>query len=145
MVAASAMTPPLVPPNTRMTWTDKGVLTSTAFSIMQQYYQSINGLTPTVPCTCVSTTNLCTLTPFNVSPQLKNYFSYWSFAFVADRTSTGVLTATITPLTGTLPTLKIMKANGATQATTGDIVINLFYILYYVDTLDGGNGAFVLK
>ena len=146
-VSPDAMTPSNTPPNTRITWVEKSsqFLTSTAFSIMQAMYKTTNGLTPTIACTCVSTANLCTLTPFPISPQFKNYYSYMSFAFVADRTSTGLLTATLVPTTGSTPTLKIMKADGASQATTGDIVINLFYILYYVDTLDSGNGAFVLK
>lgn len=146
MVAASAMTPSMTPPNTRIQLTDKqGVLSSTGLSILQQHHKVINGLTPTVSCTCTNVGNVLTLTPFNISPQVLNYYSYWSFAFVSPVTSLGTLTATVVPTTGSLPTLPVLKTHGSAVAGSGDITINLFYILYYVDTMNGGNGAFVLQ
>lgn len=148
MVARAAKTRPLTPPNPRIQWTDnqkqQGTLSSTALSIMQQHHNAIDGLTPTVPCTCTNVGNVYTLTPFNVSPQVKGYFSYTSFAFVASGTSAGLITATVVPTTGSLSTLKVYKTHGSAQATLNDLTINLFYVVYYVDTLDAGSGGFVL-
>lgn len=143
--AASAMTPSATPPNPTIDFTDKkGVLTSTGLSIMQKIRQSINGLTPTISCTCTNVGNVYTLTPFPIAPQLLNYYSYWSFAFVAPATSTGAVTATIIPTTGALATLPVLKTHGSAPASTSDLTINLFYVMYYVDTLNSGNGAFVI-
>lgn len=136
----------LLPPRTRVPVVDKdGVLLAATQQMLQGYFKLINGLTPTVPCTATNVSNVYTLTPFSISPQFTGYMDYWSFAFVSPFTSTGLVTATIKPDTGALPTLKVFKTNGSAQATTGDITINLFYILYFVDTLDSGTGGFVLK
>lgn len=146
MVAASALPTGLLPPQTRAPIVDdKGVLVPSALQLLQGYFKLINGLNPTVPCNGVFNSNLYTLTPFNISPQVLKYTSYWSFAFVAPAPSTGLVTATVVPTTGSLAALKVFKTNGSAQATTGDITINLFYLLYFVDTLDSGNGGFVLK
>lgn len=147
MVAATAMTPSLTPPNSRMAFVDSktGLLTpTTGMQILTQHHQALNGLTPTISCTCTNVGNVYTLTPFNVSPLLSNYYSYWSFAFVAPATSTGTVTATVVPPTGTLPTLPVLKTHGSAAAGTSDFTINLFYVMYYVDTLNSGNGAFVV-
>lgn len=142
----ASMMASLLPPQTRAPIVDdKGVLVPSALQMVQGYFKQINGLTPTVPCTSVFAANLYTLTPFSISPQILQYWDYWSFAFVADATSTGAVTATVVPDTGSLATLKVFKTNGSAQAGAGDITINLFYLLYFVDTLDSGNGGFVLK
>lgn len=151
MVAASAMTPSITPPNPRIAFTEPqtGLLTSsTGMQILTQHHQAINGLTPTVSCTCTNVGNVYTLTPFNISPNVANYYSYWSFAFVASATSTGTVTATVIPssqstMTGVLPTLPVLKTHGSAAAGNADLTAGLFYVMYYVDTLNGGNGAFV--
>lgn len=146
MVAPAAMTPSITPPNPRIAFVDtkSGLLTAnTGMQILTQHHQALNGLTPTISCTCTTVGNVYTLTPFPVSPNVANYFSYWGFAFVAPATSTGTVTATVTPNTGMLPILPVYIAHGATPAGNTDLTINLFYILYYVDTLNGGNGGFV--
>lgn len=152
MVAAAAITHGLVPPNSRVALVDKPQLTlsNVALSVLNGWHKSINGLTPTISCECTNVSNLYTLTPLNVSPLVIDYFSFMSFAFVASATSTGLITAKVVTNGGsdstiTLPTIKVMKTNGSTQATAGDITINLFYVMYYVDTLDAGAGAFVIK
>ena len=145
-VAAAAVTPNIIPPNTSLPLTSQqGVLTTTGLQMLQQIQQAIKGLTPTVSCNCSNVSNVYTLTPLNIAPNVSNYYSYWGFAFVASATSTGLITATIVPNTGTLPTLPVYKTNGSAQATTNDITINLFYLLYYVDSLNSGNGGFVIK
>ena len=145
--APGAMTPSLTPPNTRMTWVEKTrVLATQAFSVMQGMYTAINGLTPIIPCTCVSASNVYTLTPFPVSPQFSNYYDYVGFSFVADASSTGPVTLTVTPKTGTLPTLPVYLASGV-QVNNADMTAGLFYIAYYVDTypIGVGTGGFSLR
>lgn len=122
-----------------------GQLSSTGLQMLQQMFSAIQGLTPTITCDVVSSSNVYTLTPVNISPNVPNYFDYWSFAFVADATSTGLVTATVVPRTGALPTLPVYKTNGSAQATTNDITLGLFYVLYFVDSLNSGNGGFCLK
>jgi hypothetical protein len=98
-----------------------------------------------VPCNCTNTGNVYKWTPLNISPSVSNYYSYWSFPFVASATSTGAVTATVVPQTGTLATLPVYKTNGSAQASSGDITIGLFYVAYFVDYLNSGNGGFVIK
>lgn len=144
--AAAAQIPSIIPPNSRIPWVDPktGVLTNTALQIMQQIFKTLNGALPTIPCISTNANNVYTLTPFNVSPNIANYYDYQPFSFVASATSTGLVTATVVPLTGSLATLPVYKNHGAAQATTNDIIINLFYVAYYVDTLNSGNGGFVI-
>lgn len=149
MVASTAMTPSMTPPNTRSRFVNQqGILSSDiGMQVLTQHHKAINGLTPTISCTCANVGNVYTLTPFPISPNLANYFSYWSFAFVASATSTGAATATVVPTTanvntiGVLPTLPMLATHGSSNAT---LTINLFYVMYYVDTLNSGNGAFVV-
>lgn len=129
---------PAVDPNT-------GQLSTTGMQMLQQMWTSVNGLSPTVSCNAAFSLNLYTLTPVEIAPRVKNYYSYWSFAFVAPATSTGAVTATVVPATGSLASLPVYTNNGAAQANAGDITINLFYLLYFVDSLNAGNGGFVLK
>lgn len=144
MVAAKAVTGSNTPPNSRIEFTDKnGVLTSTGLSILQAMHQTINGLTPTISCNCANVGNVYTLTPLSISPKVLGYFSFMSFAFVASATSTGLITATVAPATGTLPTIPVYKSTG--QATTNDLLIGTFYVLYYVDTYNTNAGGFALK
>lgn len=145
-VQASAVTKSLSPPNVSIQFVEKdtGVLSNTGQSLLQGYFKSINGLTPTVSCNCTNVGNVYTLTPLNISPIVLNYYSYCGFAFVASGTSTGATTATIVPNTGSLPTLPILKNHGAAPAAGGDLTTGLFYVMRYVDSLNGGNGAFVL-
>lgn len=154
MVAPSAMSPGIIPPNPRFPFVDPktGLLEANGgLQLATQVFQTINGLSPTVSCTCTNVGNVYTLTPFPISPIVANYYSYWSFAFVASASSTGPITATVVPSsqskqTGVLPTLAVLKTHGSGGAGNGDLTIHLFYVLHYVDTLgSGGNGAFVLS
>lgn len=145
-IPATATPNPIIPPNARVPFVDnKGNLTTTSLQLLQRFFTAINGLAPTFACDATAASNVYTLTPIGVSPSLPGYFDYWSFAFVAPATSTGLVTATVVPNTGALPTIPVYKTNGSAQATTGDITSGLFYVLYYVDTLNSGNGGLVLK
>lgn len=153
-IPASALTRPIISPNPRIPLvtlqqdpqggTQGGQLSSTGLQILQQMFTALNGLTPTIPCNATFNTNVYTLTPADISPNVPNYYDYWSFAFVAPATSTGLVTATVVPNTGSLPTLKVYKTHGSAQATTNDITVNLFYVVYFVDSLDSGNGGLVI-
>lgn len=137
---------PIIAPSARVPFTgEDGVLSNTGLQFCQSVFTAINGLSPTITCNAVFASNKYTLTPVNIAPRIPNYYDHWSFAFVAPATSTGLVTATIVPETGILPTLPVYKTNGSAQATTNDITVNLFYVLYYVDSLNSGNGGFVLK
>ena len=101
---------------------------------------------------CVAAgTNLITLTPNGhgaedgISPLLEDYVFGDGFLFWAAATSTGSVTATVVPKTGTLATLKVYKSNGATQAAANDVVLNSVYFLFYAPHLNANAGGLVLK
>lgn len=144
--STAAQSTSLPTPNSRVPLTNKdGTMTVPTLQMLQRLITLVNGLTPGIPCNASFASNVYTLTPFSISPQFSNYLDYQSFPFVAPATSTGLITATVVPTTGTIATLPVYKANGATQATTNDILINLFYVIWYVDSLNSGAGGFVLK
>jgi len=98
-----------------------------------------------IPCTATGT-NVLVLTPNHpVAPVIERYNDFDAFAFVAANNSTGAVTATVVPATGTLATIKVYKTNGAAQAGAGDVVAGSFYLAFFVDALDAGAGGFVLK
>lgn len=134
---APSATMPFVNPQT-------GALSPSGSQLLQRWQTTINGANLITPCTAAGA-NLITLTPFNVSPSLTAYADYEVYAAVAAATSTGPVTATVVPQTGSLPTLPVYKSNGAAQASNGDIVVGLFYLFVYVDSLNAGGGGFVLK
>jgi hypothetical protein len=105
----------------------------------------INAGSRVIPCSASTTSNVITLTPNNASPRLTGYRDYDIFAFVADAGSTGSVTATVVPAKGALPTLKVYKSDGASQAGNADIVSGSLYLLVVADAFDSGNGGFILK
>lgn len=147
MVAPAAQATSILPPNAQIPFINpqNGLLTNPALQVLQQIQTLINGLTPPIGCTATFASNKYTLTPLSIAPNVPSYLFSQAFMFVAPASSTGLVTATVVPAKGVLATLKVFKTNGSAQATAGDITINLFYLLYYVDSLDSGNGGFVLK
>lgn len=145
-IPATAQATGILTPNPRVPLTNKdGTMNTQTLQFLQQLVTLVNGLTPAIPCTATNAGNVYTLVPFNISPYFEGYLDYLSFPFVAPATSTGLVTATVMPTKGTLATLNVYKTNGSAQATTNDITINLFYQLFYVDSLNAGAGGFVLK
>lgn len=133
---------PIVDPQT-------GALNSAGINVLTDLLDYIQGSSRLIPCEETGT-NVLALTQLSVSPLISYYNDYDGFQFVAAATSTGLVTANVTVVQGqvvqgTLATLKVFKNNGATQATTGDVVLGSFYILFYVNSLDGGAGGFALK
>jgi hypothetical protein len=146
VIPAAAQPTPIVTPNPGRQFTDeRGNLTGTGRVALQQLRNYVVNMNRFFPCNSSTTSNVITLTLLDVQPSLNQYSDYETFAFVADATSTGPVTALIVTATGTLGTLPVYKNNGAAQASTGDIAINLHYWLTYVDSLNGGNGGFVLR
>lgn len=124
---------PLIDPKT-------GEFTDYGFTMLDRLWRQVGAGHVIIPCTA-SGTNLITLTPNLHKEGAAAYGDHMTFAAVAAHTTTGVVTA----LVGSLATLKVFKTAGAAQATTGDIVINCFYLFCYVAALDGAAGGFVLK
>lgn len=110
------------------------------FSLWDQSLADV-GLLGTIPCTA-SGTNIITLTP-NASafaPTILTYSNYLAFSFVAVNTSTGMVTAKV----GSLGALNVYLADGVTQATTGNVLINALYTITYASNLNSGAGGFYI-
>jgi hypothetical protein len=129
---------PIVDPQT-------GLPTIQFLQAYDRFRTYVNGGNRVIPCSASTTSNKITLTPNDAMPLLEGYRDFEVFVFVADATSSGDVTATVVPLTGTLDTLKVFIDDGATQATTGDIVSGSLYAFYFNDALDSAAGGFVAK
>ena len=144
-IPAQFQVPSLLQPQQRNPLVDdSGLLTNNGWQTLQGMFGFINGTNRTVPC-IASGTNVITLTMLDTSPLVQGYYDYDTFRAVAANTTTGTVTALIATPQGNLGTIKVFKSNGATQATTGDITSGLLYDFTYVDSLDSGNGGFVLR
>lgn len=92
-----------------------------------------------IPCTA-SGTNAIVLTPiptaFTPTVSIPNQLQ--SFSFVATATSTGAITVQI----GTAAALNLYKEDGATQASTGDLVNKVLYGITYNSALNSGVGGY---
>ena len=113
-------------------------------SVLDEMWKTVAAGQVVVPCTATGT-NLIQLVPNLSSEGAKLYADFMPFSFVAAATSTGSVTAFVTDTKTDLATLKVFKSNGAAQAGVGDVVSGSFYVAYYVDALDSGNGGLVLK
>lgn len=135
----------IIPPNSRIQLVDPktGILTVTGLQFLQQIWTQIVDTNQIIPCTATHTNNQYNLTPFPSPPSfnLAAYADYSIYSFVAPFTSTGAVTAQV----ATLGIIKVFISNGATQANTGDIVINDLYLLIYNSNLDTAAGGFVAK
>jgi len=135
---------PAIPGNVPIVDPRTGLPTIDFLAQLQQVREYVNGTSRIIPCSA-SGTNLITLTPNDAAPLIERYNDFDGFAFVAAESSTGAVTATVVPKKGTLGALKVYVANGSAQAGNADITAGLFYIAFFVDSLDGGAGGFVLK
>lgn len=124
------------------------------FTLFDQSFSDV-GLLGNIPCTCVTAANVITLTPVLAvnpptpaasayPPTIAGYQNYLKFAFVADATSSGVVSAVIAGPAGTTnTTLPVYKGAGV-QVTTGDVVAGTYYELAFSAALNSGNGGFYL-
>lgn len=145
-ISAAAQPNPLTPqPGQRNPFVDSGgVLTNNGWQTLQAFYTFLNGTNRIVPCNATGT-NVITLTMLDTSPLIQGYKSFDTYRAVAAATSTGAVTALVAIPQGNLGTIIVYKSNGAVQAAAGDITGGLLYDFTYVDTLNGGNGGFVLR
>lgn len=145
-ISAAATASPINKPLGNIPVTDPktGNFSDHGLQLFTQWYNFIVGMNRLTPCNA-SGSNVITLTPLAASPLISAYADYEIYSFVAAATSTGTVTATVVPETGTLATVKVFKTNGSAQATTGDIVSGSLYFAIYNDALDSGNGGFVVK
>lgn len=145
-IPAAAKGTPLPKPDSQAQFVDPqtGSLTSHGLQLLGAIRDYVNGGNRVIPCSA-SGTNVITLTPNTSTPFLQKYLDYEVFVFTAANDSTGSVTMTVVPVTGTLATLKAFKTNGATQAGSGDIKAGSVYFAIYADHLDTAAGGFVIK
>jgi hypothetical protein len=145
-IPAAAYVSPLVSPNKGISFIDQktGILTDHGYQVMNAVVGFLNGSNRIIPCNA-SGTNVITLTMLTTSPLIKQYNDFDTFRAVAANTTTGLVTALVVTPQGALGTIKVFKTNGSAQATTGDITSGLLYDFTFVDSLDSGNGGFVLR
>lgn len=141
----SAPIDPLDRPQYGLQFVDEnGRLTDVGIQFLSQMRDFVSGCGRLIPCNA-SGTNIITLTPSATAPPINGYFEFDVYVFAAAETSTGAVTMTVVPQTGTLATIKGYKTSGAAQAGAGDVVQNSVYMAIYAGHLDAAAGGFVLK
>jgi hypothetical protein len=111
----------------------------------------VSGMGRIIPCSCSSSSNVYTLTPNGngeedgEAPLIEGYVFGDIYLFVADASSTGSVTATVVPKTGTLDTLKVYINGGGSQAGNTDITSGHVYLGVYAYNLDSGAGGIVIR
>jgi hypothetical protein len=144
-IPAAFQVPSLSQPAQRIAFVDDSqILTNNGWQVLAGMFNFINGTNRIIPCNAAGT-NVITLTMLNVQPLVQGYYDFDTYRAVAANTTTGLVTASVVTSSGALAAVKVFKTNGSAQATTGDIVSGLLYDFTYVDSLDGGAGAFVLR
>lgn len=93
-----------------------------------------------IPCTATGT-NAIALTPFAFAPLLSAYSELCGFSFKAAATSSSAVTAQF----GALAVLPVYLADGATQASTNNVLSGRIYKLIYSLSLNAGGGGFFLE
>lgn len=114
--------------------------------VFEELWRQVVGGFVVVPTVITNTSNFYTLKARLHREGARSYGDGMIWSGVASANSTGDVTACVSTAEGeALPTVKVYKDGGSTQATAGDIVANRFYLWCYVGALDGGNGGLVLK
>lgn len=147
-ISTAAQPTPIVSVNSGLPFVNaNGSLTNSGSLALQQMHDYIVNMSRVIPCNAKTSLNVITLTMLPVQPTVSQYASYDTYAFVADATSSGNLSAMVVTSSpgGTLPTLNVYKTNGSARAASNDVTQNLQYFLTYVDTLNSGSGGFVLR
>lgn len=120
---------------------DKGNLTEYGFQVLQQTWRQVAAGYVIVPCTAAGQNDIV-LTPALHKEGMATLTDHQSFSFEAVATSSGSVTVR---LANDSTARKGYKANGATQAGSGDVVDGSLYLAMFLSSLDGGAGGFVLK
>lgn len=143
MTISTAATPSPLPDV--VNWGDPASMQMGMSFVITAIKRYINAGSRIVPCNCTFAANKYTLTPLDAHPLIDKYNDFDVFSFVASDNSTGAVTMTVVPDTGTLSTLKAYITNGSAQAGNGDITAGLHYTATFVDSLDSSSGGFVLR
>lgn len=144
-IPAASQVPSLLQPAQRIGFVDEnGVLTNNGWQTLAGMFNFINGTNRVIPCNA-SGVNVITLTMLQVSPLVQGYYDFDTYRAVAASTSSAFVTASVVTPQGALAVLKVYKTNGSALAGSGDIAAGLLYDFTYVNSLDGGNGGFVLR
>lgn len=144
-IPAAFQVPSLLQPAQRTPFVDdQQILTNNGWQTLAGTFNFINGTNRTIPCNATGT-NVITLTMLSIQPLVQGYYDFDTYRAVAANTTTGLVTALVVTNSGSLATVKVFKANGSAQATSGDITSGLLYDFTYVDSLDSGAGGFVLR
>lgn len=117
-----------------------GTLSRDGLSVLDETWRQVVAGFVTVPCQASTSSNAITLTPVLHREGGATYADHMVFAFVADATTSGAVTAGI----GTLAKKKVYRNGGATQAGSGDIIANRTYLVVYNAALDTAAGGLVL-
>jgi len=146
-IPTAAKPTPLDPPNANVPAVDprSGLYTMDELLRQQKVRNYVVGGGRIIPCSCVSLANVLTLTPNDASPLLEGYRFGDMYLFVADVGSTGAVTGTVVPATGSLATLKFYIDGGASQAGNGDITAGNVYLGVYVYSLDANAGGIAIR
>lgn len=124
---------------------DTGKPTPYAIQMLEQIWNQIAAGPGIISCDAVTTLNVISLRPRMHREGARTYGQHFVWAFTADVTTTGSVTAFLTDGADPLDTIKVYKTNGAAQAGNNDIIIGSTYLLVYDTALDGNNGGLVLK
>lgn len=128
-----------------------GELSTRGVQRMEQLRGYVSGMGRIIPCSCSSLSNVLTLTPNGHgdedgdAPRIEGYVFGDIYLFVADANSTGSVTATVVPKTGTLATLKVYINGGASQAGAADVTSGHVYLGVYAYNLDANAGGIVIR
>jgi len=145
-IPTSAQPTPIVSPNVNQAFVDEnGRLTNIGRIALQQLHDYVVNTCRIIPCNSSTTTNVITLTLLSVQPTITQYADFDTYGFIADASTTGNVTALVVTNANTFATLNVYKANGGTQAASGDITSGRQYFLTYTDSLNSGAGGFVLR
>lgn len=151
-IPSAAKSTPIDPVNAKLPAVDR----ATGFYTMEEVQRQnkarnyVVGMGRIIPCSCAGTNTLA-LTPNGSGtedgegPLIEGYRFGDVFLFVAAETSTGSVTATVVPKTGTLATLKVYINGGASQAGSGDITQGRVYLGVFVYSLDANAGGIVIR
>lgn len=121
--------------------TDRGgLLIQSGQQLLDRIWRQVAAGHVVIPCEAVTASNVITLTPKLHPNGAEDLGDHMTFAFTADATSTGSVTAIV----GAIPEIKVYVNGGADQAGTGDVVSDKTYFGTYVAALDSGNGGLVL-
>src|SRR3990167_4881401 len=117
-----------------------GTLSRDGLSVLEEGWRQYVAGFVVVPCSAATASNVITLTPTLHREGAATYADHMVFAFVADATTSGAVTAKLSTGGIALTTLKVYINGGAAQAGAGDVIDDRTYLLVYNAALDSAVG-----